>query len=200
MVSTCTIAKVTCTTHNTQHWQELRGNQHGSVHHRHRFCNLWKYRQLGQLFATQAAASRHPNMWKLRNSHDSWIKVWYMYFWWFDLSMWRLQDNQVAESWEFFQRKQVVPTEVDRLIYWWVWDHLVLNPAAEAHVGRDTAINVCQWLREVRTTKLLSMPIQLHVGGLGKVVQIDKILFKHKPKVRQYTREQQVIIKCYHIN
>ena len=123
-----------------------------------------------------------------------------MYFRWFDLSMWHLQDNQVAESWELFQQKQVVPTEVDGLIYWWVRDHLILNAAEEAHVWRDTAINVCQWLREVCTTKLLSMPIQLHVGGLGKVVQIDKILFKHKPKVRQYTREQQVIIKCYHIN
>ena len=80
--------------------------------------------------------------------------------------------------------------------------YLVLNSAEEAHVGRDTAINVCQWLQKVCTTKLLSMPIQLHVhvGGLGKVVQIDKILFKHKSKVRQYTREQQVIIKCYHIN
>ena len=67
------------------------------------------------------------------------------------------------------------------LIYWWVWDSPVSDVAEEAYVGRDTAINVYQWLREVCTTKLLSMPIQL--GGPGKVVQIDESLFKHKPKV-----------------
>ena len=50
-----------------------------------------------------------------------------------------------------------------------------------AQVGRDTAINVYQWLREVCTTKLLTVLIQL--GGPGKVVQIDESLFRHKPKV-----------------
>ena len=50
--------------------------------------------------------------------------------------------------------------------------------AEEAHVGRDMAINVYQWLREVCTTKLLSTPIQ--IGGPGKVVQIDESLFRQK--------------------
>ena len=60
-------------------------------------------------------------------------------------------------------------------------DYPVSDAAEEAHVGRDTAINVYQWLWEVCTTKLLSMPIQL--GAPGKVVQIDESLFRHKPKV-----------------
>ena len=81
------------------------------------------------------------------------------------------------------------------LIYWWVRDYPVSDAAEEAHVGRDTAINVYQWLREVCTIKLLSMPIQL--GGPGKVVQIDESLFKHKPKV-QYTREQKYYIDNNH--
>ena len=67
------------------------------------------------------------------------------------------------------------------LIYWWVRDYPVSDAAEEAKVGRDTAINVYQWLREVCTTKLLTVPVQL--GGPGKVVQIDESLFRHKPKV-----------------
>lgn len=55
--------------------------------------------------------------------------------------------------------------------------------AEEAKVGRDTAINVYQWLQEVCTTKLLGMPIRL--GGPGRV-QIDESLFRHKPKVNKY--------------
>ncbi len=48
-------------------------------------------------------------------------------------------------------------------------------------VGRDTAVNVYQWLREVCTTKLLQTTIKL--GGPEKIVQIDESLFRHKSKV-----------------
>ena len=56
----------------------------------------------------------------------------------------------------------------------------VSDAAEEASVGRDTAINVYQWLREVCSTKLLGITIRL--GGPGTVVQIDESLFQHKPK------------------
>ena len=60
-------------------------------------------------------------------------------------------------------------------------EYSVSATAEEAKVGRDTAVNVYQWLREICTTKLLSTSLQL--GGPGKVVQIDENLFRHKPKV-----------------
>ena len=69
------------------------------------------------------------------------------------------------------------------VIYWWVRDYPVSDAAEEPDScwETDTAINIYQWLREVGTTKLLSMPIKL--GGPGKVVQIDESLFRHQPKV-----------------
>jgi len=57
----------------------------------------------------------------------------------------------------------------------------VTAAAEEAEVTEATAWAVYQWLREVCTTKLLQIPIQL--GGPGIVVQIDESLFRHNPKV-----------------
>ena len=57
--------------------------------------------------------------------------------------------------------------------------YLASDAAEEARVGQDTAINVYQWLREVCSTKLLGMNIQL--GGPGNVVQIDESVFRRKP-------------------
>ena len=69
------------------------------------------------------------------------------------------------------------------LLYWWVREYPVTAAAEEAKVGRDSAINVYQWLREVCSAKLLQTSIQL--GGPGKIVQIDESLFRHKPKVNK---------------
>ena len=38
------------------------------------------------------------------------------------------------------------------LLYWWVREYPVSDAAEEAQVGRDTAINVYEWLREVCST------------------------------------------------
>ena len=70
------------------------------------------------------------------------------------------------------------------LLYWWVRQYPVTDAAQEAEVGRNTAINVYQWLREVCSTRLIGTTITL--GGPGKIVQIDESLFKHKPKVLQF--------------
>jgi len=47
-------------------------------------------------------------------------------------------------------------------------------------LGRDTAIDVYQWFREVCSMELIQTPIRL--GSPGKVVEIDESLFRHKPK------------------
>ena len=81
----------------------------------------------------------------------------------------------------FFSKSKLTLQKWLPLLYWWVREYPVSAAAEEAEVERDTAVYVYQWLREICTTKLLSTPLQL--GGPGKVVQIDKSLFRHKPKV-----------------
>ena len=51
----------------------------------------------------------------------------------------------------------------------------------EAGVSKTLAIDVYQWLRDICSEKLLSMTIKL--GGPGTIVQVDKSLFRHTPKV-----------------
>ena len=58
----------------------------------------------------------------------------------------------------------------------------VTDAAQEAKVEENTAVAVYQWLQEVCSTKLLSIPIKL--GGNGVIVQVDESLFRHKPKVK----------------
>ena len=68
-------------------------------------------------------------------------------------------------------------------MYLWAWQYTVTDAMEEAVVDRRTAIDMYQWLREVCTTKLLSSPITL--GGPGVEVQINKSLFRYKPKVNK---------------
>ena len=82
----------------------------------------------------------------------------------------------------FFSKSKLTLQQWFILLYWWVREYPVTAAAEEAKVGRDSAINVYQWLREVCSTKLIQTPIQL--GGAGKIVQIDESLFRHKPKVK----------------
>ena len=67
------------------------------------------------------------------------------------------------------------------LMYWWIREYPVGDAAEEAKVNKDTAGAVYQWLREICSTALIRQRIEL--GGPGTVVQIDKSLFRHKPKV-----------------
>ena len=65
---------------------------------------------------------------------------------------------------------------------WWSREYPVIEASREEEVKEDTACNVYQWLRDVCSTKLLTMPITL--GGPGVIcIQIDDSLFHHKPKV-----------------
>ena len=58
----------------------------------------------------------------------------------------------------------------------------VTDAELQLEISRNTAIDIYHWLREVCSTKLLSVPIVL--GGPGKVVQIDESRLNHKPKVK----------------
>ncbi len=81
----------------------------------------------------------------------------------------------------FFNRSKLTLQKWLALIFWWVRQYPVGDAAEDVGVGRDTAVNVYQWLREVCSTKLLQTTIKL--GGPGTIVQIDESLFRHKPKV-----------------
>ena len=80
----------------------------------------------------------------------------------------------------FFRKSNLTLQKWLVLLYWWVREY----PVSEAQVGRDTAINVYQWLREVCCTKLLGMNIPIRWSRKGTVVQIDESLFHHKSKVK----------------
>ena len=82
----------------------------------------------------------------------------------------------------FFSKSRLSLKQWLILMYWWVREYPVTDAAQEAEVGRDSAINVYQWLREVCSTKLLQAPILL--GGPSITVQIDESLFRYKPKVQ----------------
>ena len=81
----------------------------------------------------------------------------------------------------FFSKSKMTLSQWLILLYWWVKEYPILKAAEEADVSDVSAIDVYQWLREVCSTALIQQPIIL--GGPGKVVQIDKSMFKHKPKV-----------------
>lgn len=83
----------------------------------------------------------------------------------------------------FFEKTRISLQKWLILIYWWVREYSVTDAMEEAEISRHTAIDVYQWLREICSTKLTSMNIQL--GGPGHTVQIDESLFRHKPKVKK---------------
>ena len=59
-----------------------------------------------------------------------------------------------------------------RLLHYWV---PVTTAALDAEMNKGSAIAIYQWFREVCSTTLLTTPIIL-----GKIVEIDESLFRHK--------------------
>ena len=82
------------------------------------------------------------------------------------------------ENEAFFSKLKLTLKKWLLLLHLWARDCPVTD---ETEVDKHTAINVYQWLREVCNTKLLQTPTIL--GGPGIILQIDKSLFRHKPKV-----------------
>ena len=98
----------------------------------------------------------------------------------------------------FFSKSKMTLQQWLLLLYWWVREYPVTDAAEEAKVGRNTAINVYQWLREVCTTNLLQTSIQL--GGPGTIVQIDESLFRHKPKVYYTDLYKHIVLESHYNN
>ena len=92
--------------------------------------------------------------------------------------------HKCTTIWEgsFFSKSRLSLQKWVILMYWWACNYPVTDAAHEADVTEATACAVYQWLREVCTTRLLQTPIRL--GGPGTIVQIDKSLMNHKPKVK----------------
>ena len=87
----------------------------------------------------------------------------------------------------FFSKNHLTLQQWMMLIHYWARQHPVCGAAESSGIGKNTAIDVYQWLCEVCSTRLINDgPIRL--GGLGVIVQIDESLFRHKQKVIVYIR------------
>ena len=83
----------------------------------------------------------------------------------------------------FFSESHLTLQKWVMIIHFWSKQNPVGDTAESAEIGKNTAVDVYQWLREVCSTRLIQDgPVVL--GGPGIVVQIDESLFKHKPKVQ----------------
>ena len=88
---------------------------------------------------------------------------------------------------QFFSKiKTTTAKLVVSIIYWWARQYPVSMASEEAETTNRTAIDIYQWLREICGWRLLTID-DCHLGGPGSIVQIDKSLFKHKPKVNFYS-------------
>ena len=85
----------------------------------------------------------------------------------------------------FFSKSHLTLQKSVMIIHFWSKQNPVGDTAESVDIGKNTAVDVYQWLREVCSTRwrlIQDGPVVL--GGLGIVVQIDESLFKHKPKVQ----------------
>ena len=72
----------------------------------------------------------------------------------------------VADSvcWKsFFSKSRITLQKCFLMILFWVREYPVTKAAVDCKMGRDTAINIYQWLREVCSTALCNQTIVL--GG-----------------------------------
>ena len=93
------------------------------------------------------------------------------------------QVKLLGQAGSFFEKSKIPLLTWILLINHWVYQLPMCTVAQLVEVNKETAINVCQWLREVCSTKLVNTSIIL--GGNGVVVQLDESLFRHKLKVNK---------------
>ena len=67
-------------------------------------------------------------------------------------------------------------------MYWWVRQYPVGDAAQEAEIGKKSAIQAYQYLRDICSWRVVNVDSPLMLGGPGVIVQIDESLFRHKPK------------------
>ncbi len=88
--------------------------------------------------------------------------------------------SKTVRAGSFFEKSKIPLRSWILLINLWAYQLPVCTVAQMVEVNKETAINVFQWLREVCSTKLVNTSIVL-----GRTVQIDESLFRHKPKVNK---------------
>ena len=81
----------------------------------------------------------------------------------------------------FFSKSRLPLQKWLLIIYLWARDYPAKDVAEEAEIDKNNACVILNWLREVCSAKLIQTNIVL--GGVGRKVQIDESLFRHKPKV-----------------
>ena len=64
-----------------------------------------------------------------------------------------------------------------------MWQYPVTDAAQEAEVTEKTVVQINQCLRDICSWRLLNHDTPIMLGGHGVVMEIDKSLFRHKPKV-----------------
>ena len=83
----------------------------------------------------------------------------------------------------FFEKSKLSLKNWLHVIYLWAVDTPLKTTVEAIGISARTTVNLYNFLRDVCSWKLLQQPILL--GGPGVIVQIDKSLFKHKPKVKK---------------
>ena len=98
--------------------------------------------------------------------------------------VWRCSQCKTTKSirqGSFFQQVLAVIEGMGASPFFWMKQYPVTNAAKDIEVDKNKKCDVYGWCRDVCSTKLLQTPIVL--SGAGVVVQADKSLFRHKPKV-----------------
>ena len=67
------------------------------------------------------------------------------------------------------------------MLWLWAREYPVTKANGEAEIGCPAAVDIYQWLCEVCSTKLIQSLVIL--GEPGEFVQVDELLFRHKPKI-----------------
>ena len=71
------------------------------------------------------------------------------------------------------------------LVYAWAKRRSLSAAITDAEVGKEMAINVYQWCRDICSWTLVNGP-SIKLGGPGQIVQIDESVFTHQGKVATY--------------
>ena len=81
----------------------------------------------------------------------------------------------------FFEKSKVSLRTWLHTLYLWAVDTPNKTTVQARGISERVTVDAYNFICDVCSWKLLQTPIKL--GGLGKIIQIDESLFKHKPKV-----------------
>ena len=79
----------------------------------------------------------------------------------------------------FFEKSNLSLKQWVVLMYWWVRQYPVGDAAQEAEIGKKSAIQTYQYLRDICSWRIVNVDSPLMLGRPGV---INESLFRHKPK------------------